>query len=81
LASLMNRTDALGEIRLHRAGKMHHLGTGATNARRRVLAISDQTTVTVIDLTTAEVLSTHTIDPTAATGATNKKSPGRGPGP
>jgi hypothetical protein len=42
---------------------MHHLGVGASNANRRVLAITDQTTVTVIDLSTGEILSTHTIDP------------------
>lgn len=59
---------------------MHHLGLGAANAHRRVLAIADQTSVTVIDLTTGEVLSTHTIDPNRSTGATNKKRPGRRPG-
>jgi hypothetical protein len=34
---------------------MHHLGVGASSAHRRVLAIADQTTVTVIDLTTGEI--------------------------
>ena len=48
---------------IRRAGRMHHLGVGASNAQRRVLAIVDQTTVKVIDLTTGEVLSTHTINP------------------
>jgi hypothetical protein len=47
-----------------RAGRMHHLGTGATHARTRVLAIADGATVTVIALETGEILSTHTIDPT-----------------
>jgi hypothetical protein len=59
---------------------MHHLGVGASNAQRRVLAIADQTTVTVIDLLTGEVLSTHTIDPPTATGATNKNAPADGQG-
>jgi hypothetical protein len=47
-----------------RAGRMHHLGIGATHARKRVLAIADDTTITVIELDTGEILSTHTIDPT-----------------
>jgi hypothetical protein len=52
-------------------GKRRHL---ATNALRRVLAIADQTTVvTVIDLTTGEVLSTHTIDPDRSYWRNHKK--------
>ncbi|MDQ1606186.1 MAG: putative transposase [Microbacteriaceae bacterium] len=42
---------------------MHHLGIGAAHAGKRVLAIADHTTVTVIELQTGEVLSTNTIDP------------------
>ena len=42
---------------------MHHLGIGYAHRGKRVLAIADDTTVTVIDLTTGEILSTHHIDP------------------
>ena len=45
-----DRTDNHGKMSIRRAGRMHHLGVGASNAQRRVLAIVDQTTVTVIDL-------------------------------
>jgi transposase InsO family protein len=58
-----DRTDNHGKMSFRRAGRMHHLGVGASNAHRRVLAIADQTSVTVIDLSTGEILSTHTIDP------------------
>ena len=64
-----------------RAGRMHHLGVGASNAHRRVtIAIADQTSVTVIDLSTGEVLSTHTIDPNRTYWRNQQKRPGRWPG-
>jgi len=74
-----DRTDRHGKISFRRAGRMHHLGVGASNAHRRVLAIADQTTVTVIDLTTGEILSTHTIDPDRSYWRNQQKSPGRWP--
>jgi hypothetical protein len=58
---------------------MDHLGVGAANAHRRVLAIADQTTVSVIDLTTGEILSTHTIDPDRSYWRSQQKRPGRWP--
>ena len=42
---------------------MHHLGVGAKHARKRVLALADNHHITVTDLTTREVLSTHLIEP------------------
>ena len=48
---------------LRHAGKMHHLGIGAKHRGKRVLALVDDTTVTVVHLDTSEVLSDHTIDP------------------
>jgi hypothetical protein len=74
-----DRTDNHGKMSIRRAGRMHHLGVGASNAHRRVLAIADQTTVTVIDLTTGEILSTHTIDPDRSYWRNQQKSPGRWP--
>jgi hypothetical protein len=48
---------------LRRAGRLHHLGIGAAHARKRVLAIVDERAVTVVDLGTGEVLSSHLIAP------------------
>lgn len=42
---------------------MHHLGARATNARKRVLLLIDETTVTITELATGEVLSQHLINP------------------
>ncbi len=59
---------------------MHHLGVGYAPRGTRILAIADDTTVTVINLTTAEILSHHDIDPPRATGATHKEPRADGPG-
>jgi transposase InsO family protein len=75
-----DRTDNHGKMSFRRAGRMHHLGVGASNAHRRVLAIADQTSVTVIDLSTGEVLSTHTINPNRNYWRNQQKRPGRWPG-
>jgi hypothetical protein len=60
---------------------MHHLGTGKTNTGTRVLAIADDTTITVIALTTGEILSTHHIDPTRGYWRNQQREPGRWPDP
>ncbi len=65
---------------LRRAGRMHHLGIGAAHARKRVLAIADDHHVTVTDLTTGEVLSTHQIQPDKTYWRNQNKEPGRWPG-
>ena len=59
---------------------MHHLGVGYAHARKRVLAIADDTTVTVIELDTGEILSTHDIDAQRSYWPNTQKSPGRWPG-
>jgi transposase InsO family protein len=71
--------DTLGKMSFRRAGRMHHLGIGAAHAGKRVLAIADDTTVTVIELHTGEVLSTNTIDPTKTYWRNTQKAPGRWP--
>ena len=58
-----DRLDTKGKITLRRAGRMHHLGIGTTHPRKRVLAFADDRHITVADLTTGEVLSTHQIQP------------------
>lgn len=60
-----------------RAGRMHHLGIGYAHARTRVLAIADDTTITVIALETGEI---HTIDPHRTYWRNTQRAPGRWPG-
>lgn len=76
-----DRLDTLGKMSLRRAGRMHHLGVGYAHARKRVLAIADDTDVTVIALETGEVLSTHQIEPAKSYWRNTQKDPGRWPGP
>jgi transposase InsO family protein len=71
--------DPLGKMSFRRAGRMHHLGIGATHAGKHVLALADNTTVTVIHLDTGELLSTNTIDPTNTYWRNTQKAPGRWP--
>lgn len=58
-----DRLDIKGKVSLRRAGKMHHLGVRAENGRKRVLMLIDETTVTVTEMNTGEVLSQHLIEP------------------
>jgi transposase InsO family protein len=58
-----DRLDTTGKMSFRRAGRMHHLGIGRAHARKRVLAFADDDHVTVADLITGEVLSTHLIEP------------------
>lgn len=69
-----------GKVSLRRAGRMHHLGIGAKHRSKRILAIADDAEVTVIELTTGEILSTHTIDPNRSYWRNQQKVPGRWPG-
>ena len=69
-----------GKMSLRRAGRMHHLGIGATHRGKRILALIDETTVTVIHLDTGEILSTHQINPNHSYWRNTQKVPGRWPG-
>jgi hypothetical protein len=64
---------------LRRAGRMHHLATGRAHAGKRVLAIADDHHVTVTDLATGEILSTHRIDPDKNYWRNQMRPPGRWP--
>jgi transposase InsO family protein len=75
-----DRLDKLGKMSFRRAGRMHHLGIGAKHARKRVLAIADDTTITVIELETGEILSNHLIEPAKTYWRNQQKDPGRWPG-
>jgi hypothetical protein len=64
---------------LRRAGRLHHLNTGAAHARTRVLAIVDERDVTVVALDTGEVLSSHLIEPDRRYWRNQRRDPGRWP--
>jgi transposase InsO family protein len=76
-----DRLDTKGKMTIRRAGSMHHLGIGTQHARKRVLAFADDHHVTVADLTTGEVLSTHLIDPDKTYWRNQMREPGRWPSP
>ena len=76
-----DRLDTKGKMTIRRAGRMHHLGIGTAHARTRVLALADAHRITVIDLETGEVLSTHQINPDKTYWRNQNKEPGRWPSP
>jgi hypothetical protein len=72
-----DHVDAGGKVSIRRAGRMHHLGIGAAHRGKEILAITDMTDVTVIELRTGEVLSARppaTSTQPAPTGATNSEA-------
>ena len=74
-----DRLDSKGKMTIRRAGRMHYLHAGVEHARKRVLAFADNHQVTVVELTTGEVLSTHLIEPNKAYWRNQDKEPGRWP--
>jgi transposase InsO family protein len=74
-----DRLDTKGKMSIRRAGRMHHLGVGTAHARARVLALADEHQITVIELHTGEVLSTHLIDPKKVYWRNQQREPGRWP--
>lgn len=72
--------DAKGVITLRRAGRLHHLNAGVAHARRRVLAIAEETDVTLVALDAGEVLSSHRIEPDKGYWRNQRRNPGRWPG-
>ncbi|HUE25469.1 MAG TPA: IS481 family transposase [Solirubrobacteraceae bacterium] len=76
-----DRLDTAGKMSLRRAGRMHHLGVGRAHAGKRVIAFADDHHITVAELATGEVLSTHQIDPTRAYWRNQNREPGRWPSP
>jgi len=75
-----DRVDAWGKISLRRAGRMHHLGVGYAHRGTRALAITDQDSVTVINLETGQILSRHHIQPDQHYWRNRQNAPGRWPG-
>jgi transposase InsO family protein len=76
-----DRLDTKGKMSLRRAGRMHHLGVGTAHARKRVLALADEHHITVIELDTGELLSTHLIQPEKTYWRNQQREPGRWPSP
>jgi hypothetical protein len=74
-----DRLDPKGKMTIRRAGRMHHLGVGTAHARKRVLAFANDHHITVAELTTGEVLSTHLIQPNKTYWRNQNKPPGRWP--
>ena len=74
-----DRLDTKGKMSIRRAGRMHHLGIGTEHARKRVLALADDHHITVIELDTGEVLSTHLIQSNKTYWRNQNKEPGRWP--
>jgi len=72
--------DKAGAITLRHASRLHHLGIGAADRGRHVLAIVDETEVTVVDLGTGEILSSHLIEPDRGYWRNQRRDPGRWPG-
>ena len=57
-----DRVDKFGKVSLRRAGKMHHLGVGRAQAKKKVTLLVDEQMVQVVDEKTGEILTTHQID-------------------
>jgi transposase InsO family protein len=74
-----DRLDTKGRMTMRRAGRMHHLGVGTANARKRVIAFADDHQITVAELTTGEVLSVHLIEPNKSYWRNQNREPGRWP--
>jgi hypothetical protein len=75
-----DRLDSRGHMTIRRAGRMHHLGIGRDHTGKRVLALADDHRITVTDLATGEILSTHLIEPNKTYWRNQNKEPGRWPG-
>jgi len=76
-----DRVDKFGIVTLRHAGKLHHLGVGASHKQEHVIILVDATNATVINQATGEILSHHTINPDNDYWRNQDKNPGRWPKP
>ena len=58
-----DRIDADGKVTLRHHGRLHHIGTGRTHARTRVLLLVQDLHIRVINAATGELLRDLTLDP------------------
>jgi hypothetical protein len=61
-------------------GPRHHVRISEIKGGKEILAVTDTTSVTVIELRTGEVLSAYDIDPARDYWRNKQRSPGRWPG-
>jgi transposase InsO family protein len=72
--------DRFGKLTLRHASQLHHLGVGHDHARKPVLILTDETSVTITDNTTGEILGSYLIEPDRNYWRNQTKEPGRWPG-
>lgn len=58
-----DKVDKDGKLSLRRAGIMHHVGVGIKHRGKRVFALIDETTVTVVTIGPGDIIAEATIDP------------------
>jgi transposase InsO family protein len=68
--------DDTGKVTLRHAGQLYHIGLGRTHARTRVLLLTRDLDIRIINAATGELLRQLTLDP-----ARNYQPTGRPPGP
>ena len=59
----VDKVDNHGKVTLRYAGRIRHLGIGREHCRTRVIMLVKDTDVTIINMTSAEILGHYTIDP------------------
>ena len=69
-----------GKMSLRHAGRMHHLGIGVEHRGKRILALIDESAVTIVHLNTGEIIATNTIKADRNYWRNETKEPGRWPG-
>lgn len=74
-----DRVDKTGRITIRHAGRLHHAAIGIDQARVRVLALIDKTTVTVTRIDTGEIIARHHINPDRGYWRNEQREPGRWP--
>jgi transposase InsO family protein len=72
--------DQFGKLTLRHASQLHHLGVGRDHARKPVLILTDETSVTITDHNTGEILGNYLIEPNKNYWRNQTKEPGRWPG-
>jgi transposase InsO family protein len=59
----VDKIDNDGKATIRHAGKLRHLGIGRNNSGKRIIMLVKDADVTVIEMTTGEILGDYTIDP------------------
>ena len=59
----VDKVDNDGKATLRYAGRLRHLGIGRNNCGKRIIMLVNNADVTVIEMSTGEILGDYTIDP------------------